>query len=81
MNKEQYAAFLGCALMPMVIQILLEKTGEDTLSLLKNFYNSEVYALLEDENTKMWHYSPLTIYEMFKSEIETGKIAFPEEAA
>ena len=81
MNKEQYAAFLGCALMPMVIQTLLEKTGEDTLSLLKNFYNSEVYALLEDENTKMWHYSPLTIYEMFKSEIETGKIAFPEEAA
>ena len=67
--------------MPMVIQTLLEKTGEDTLSLLKNFYNSEVYALLEDENTKMWHYSPLTIYEMFKSEIETGKIAFPEEAA
>lgn len=81
MNKEQYAAFLGCALMPMVIQTLLEKTGEDTLSLLKNFYNSEVYALLEDENTKMWHYSALTLFKMYESECKTGKIDFPEEAA
>lgn len=81
MNKTQYAAFLACALMPMVIQTIREKTGWNTLDLLKKFYHSQVYALLEDESTKMWHYSPLTIYEMFKSELETGEIAFPEEAA
>ena len=77
MNKTQYAAFLACALMPMVIQTIQEKTGWSTL----DFYHSQVYALLEDEDTKMWHYSPLAIYEMFRSEIETGEIAFPEEAA
>ena len=49
------------------------KIGEDVLPLLKKFYNSEVYALFEDENTKMWHYSSHMIYEMFKSEIESKK--------
>lgn len=81
MNKTQFAAFLACALMPMVVQTIQEKTGEDTLEVLKKFYHSQVYALLEDESTKVWHYSPLTIYEMYKSELETGEIAFPEEAA
>lgn len=81
MNKRQYTAFLACALMPMVVQTIQKKTGWKVLDVLKKFYHSQVYALLEDESTKIWHYSPLTLYEMFKSELETGSIAFPEEAA
>lgn len=81
MNKTQYAAFLACALMPMIIEEFEKHFEEGTLEIIQKFYHSQVYALLEDENTKMWHYSPLTLYEMYKSEIETGEIAFPEEAA
>ena len=81
MNKFQYAAFLACAVMPMVVDVLLKKLDGDALDILHRFYNSQVYALLEDESTKIWYYSPLTIFEMYKSEIETGEIAFPEEAA
>ena len=81
MNKFQYAAFLACAVMPMVVDVLLEKFDGDTLDIIHRFYHSQVYALLEDESTKIWHYSPLTIFEMYKSEITTGEIAFPEEAA
>lgn len=43
------------------------------------FYQSETYALLEKEETKIWHYSPLTIYHIWKTERKTGKIELPEE--
>jgi len=42
------------------------------------FYNSEVYAMLENESSKLWHLSPLTLYELLEEEIETGKINYPE---
>ena len=32
-----------------------------------------------DEETKMWHFSPLTIFNIWKEEKETGKVVFPEE--
>ena len=40
-----------------------------------NIFNN----LLSKEETKMWHYSPMTIYMMWKHEKETGKVVFPEE--
>ena len=43
------------------------------------FYQSKTYELLTKEETKMWHFSPLTIYTMWKHEKQTGKILFPEE--
>ena len=43
-------------------------------------YQSELYAQLEDETTKLWHLSPLALHEMFCEEQETGKITYPEEA-
>ena len=42
------------------------------------FYSSKVYRALADERTKTWHFSPLTIYSMWKEE-ETGEVIFPEE--
>ena len=81
MNKQQYAAFLACAVMPAVINTIAEKMKWDRMTTIERFYHSKVYALLEDESLKMWHYSPLTLCMMFESEINTGEIAFPEEAA
>ena len=43
------------------------------------FYNSEVYAMLENESSKLWHLSPLTLYELLEEELETGRINYPEE--
>jgi hypothetical protein len=48
---------------------------------VKQFYNSRLYALLEDEQTKLWHYSPLLLFTMYDEETKTGEITFPEEAA
>ena len=43
------------------------------------FYTS-VYEKLEQEDTKLWHLSPLTLYNMFEEEQKTGDFVFPEEA-
>ena len=42
-------------------------------------YNSSLYAMLENEESKLWHLSPLTLYELLEEELETGHINYPEE--
>ena len=32
---------------------------------LKRIYQSSTYRQLEDEETKLWHYGPVDLYEMF----------------
>jgi hypothetical protein len=66
-------------LVPQVIQLITEKYGLSEREAADAFYNSRVYALLEDEETKLWHYSALTLFNMYGEERETGKITFPEE--
>ena len=41
---------------------------------------SELYAALEEEETKLWHLSPKALYELYAEEKATGKISYPEEA-
>lgn len=35
---------------------------------LKHIYRSGLYKELEQENTKLWHYGPVALYQMFLSE-------------
>ena len=81
MDKNQFATFLACAVIPPVINYIQINTKKTTLDVINKFYHSTVYKLLEDENTKLWHYSALTLFKMYESEYKTGKIDFPEEAA
>lgn len=70
------------ALFPLKIQSLLEELRKQrTLSLeeaLHLLYTSRTYALLEKEDTKLWHYSPRMLIEMLTNEKETGEIYFPD---
>jgi hypothetical protein len=38
-------------------------------------YSSNMYRLLSDEATKLWHYSTLVLFDILKTERETGNIA------
>ncbi|MEN6568174.1 MAG: hypothetical protein ABFC57_17970 [Veillonellales bacterium] len=67
-------------IVPQLIALIAEKQNVDELQATEELYQSELYALLEDEDTKLWHLSPLTLYEMFAEEKQTGQITFPEEA-
>lgn len=51
----------------------------DELTASNEFYNSKIYALLEEEETKLWHFSPLTLFNLFDEEKKTGNFELPEE--
>ncbi|CDD92698.1 putative uncharacterized protein [Coprobacillus sp. CAG:826] len=76
---EKFNSILSIALVPQIVDLIVQKEGMDDISAMNAFYQSKTYELLTKEETKMWHFSPLTIYTMWKHEKQTGKILFPEE--
>ena len=67
-------------LVEQVVHLITENYAYDELTASNAFYNSEVYALLEQEETKLWHFSPLTLFNMYDEEKKTGSFVLPEEA-
>ena len=78
MEKKAFSALLGL-LVPQVVAYITAETQGDELTATKQFYRSKVYALLEDENTKMWHFSPKTLFLLFDEEQRCGTFTVPEE--
>jgi hypothetical protein len=64
---------------PGILQLLINnrKITAEAASIL--LYNSKLYSLLEEENTKLWHLSYPILYDMLEEELTTGDITFPEE--
>lgn len=75
---KQVSTILSIVLIPEIISLIIENEKLSDFDALNSFYQSKVYELLSIEETKLWHYSPLTLYMMWKDEKETGKIIFPE---
>ena len=78
MSTEKFSAIMG-VLVPQIIAIISTRTGCDEQTAIRSFYSSKVYALLEQEDTKLWHFSPLTLFNMFDEEKKMGKFTLPEE--
>ena len=64
---------------PGIIQHLMDSRNIEEEAAGELLYNSKLYSKLEDEETKLWHLSPLTLYDLLEEEISTGKITWPEE--
>ena len=79
MKDERFVAVMG-VLVPQVIRLITENYAYDEVTATNEFYSSNLYALLEQEDTKLWHFSPLTLFNMFDEEKKTGNFTFPEEA-
>jgi hypothetical protein len=77
-NQENVGVVLTF-ITPGIIQLLMDSrhiTAEAASILL---YNSRLYALLEKEETKLWHLSYPILYDMLEEELTKGQITFPEE--
>lgn len=72
----------------VVLQVIISRLAQmiakdmniydkDALSCL---YSSKLYEKLEQEETKVWHLSVPTLFDLFVEEQETGNITFPKEA-
>lgn len=79
MDKKKFESML-ILIVPAVVNLIVENNQVDEIEASDMFYCSKVYEKLEQEDTKLWHLSPLTLYNMFEEEQRTGEIIFPEEA-
>ena len=73
MDNSKLAVVLGI-IVPEIIELIVKDSDQDEFSATE-----ELYSLLEDEETKLWHLSPLTLYNMYMEERRTCTITSPEE--
>lgn len=67
-------------IVPRLIKTIIENMGVTEKDALTMLYSSKLYEQLDKDETKLWHLSVPTLFEMFKEEQETGQITYPEEA-
>ena len=77
MGQEQFVA-----MMPYIstdlIAMIVEKQNISEESAIKKLYSSQLYAVLENEETKVWQYSTQMLYCLFEQEEKKGDIQFPD---
>lgn len=78
MDEKKFEAILTL-IVPNIVNLIIENYLYDKVTAYKDFYASKVYSLLEQENTKLWHFSPLTLFNMFEEEKRTGNFTIQEE--
>lgn len=76
--EQRKFEFMLILIVPQVVHLIVENHKLNEIEATRSFYESKVYSLLEKEDTKMWHLSPLALFYMYDEEIKTGKITFPE---
>jgi len=79
MNENQFSAMLA-VIVPPIIEYITKNSNIGDEKSISRFYKSKLYRELSDEQTKLWHYSPLTLYTMYQDELLTGAYDYPEEA-
>ena len=76
MERDKFAAVLPILVGGLVNKILGE-TGVSEDEAFDKLYNSELYAVLEKEETKVWTYSVPMLFDLYQAEITTGKLELP----
>lgn len=57
-----------------IVIFLVEDTGVSYEEAMREFYASETYMKLTDEETGLYYESAAYVYEMYKSEKQTGSL-------
>lgn len=79
MNDNQFSALLAI-IVPQIVDEIAQNSNLEYDQIISAFYHSKLYRELSDEQTKMWHYSPRTLYTLYQDELLTGTYDYPEEA-
>ncbi|MCL2844957.1 MAG: hypothetical protein FWE23_05855 [Chitinivibrionia bacterium] len=61
-----------------LVKLFMRETGLKFREALAFIYNSQVFATLEDESTKIWHYSEILLFDLLMQEKATGKVDYPD---
>ena len=77
MDKKRFACLLRLIAEKIAVQLAddLQISNDDAIEKL---YLSELWGLLEEEETKLWHLGPNVLCDMLKEELTTGNFTIPE---
>ena len=77
MSREEFQA-----LMPYIsadlVSMITAKQNISNEEAIQKLYSSKLYEYLEDEESKVWHYSTHMLYSLFEQEEKNGTIEFPD---
>jgi hypothetical protein len=77
----EHNAFAGLLKMivPAIMDIYMKEKSQPYDIAIERLYNSRLYEALENQDTWLWHLSPLLLCDLLIEELETGHINWPEE--
>jgi hypothetical protein len=78
MDPARFSMLLA-SLASQTIKEIAVRYNIPELEAARLFYKSEVYKLLENEKTKIWHFSYMSLCMMYDEEKENGCFSIPEE--
>ena len=77
MDKQKFKAML-IFLIPQLVKEIVDRENISETEATRALYESDLYAALEEEETKLWQYSTPMLYQMYRKSIETGEIQYPD---
>ena len=77
MGQEQFVLMMSNISASLIAKIAQKQNISDQEALEK-LYSSNLYSLLEQEDTKVWQYSTDMLYNLFEQEQQTGRLSFPD---
>ena len=77
MNTGAFEVVLQTISTGLVEKIMTDKRLDENAA-MESLYSSKLYAMLEKEDTKLWHYSVPMLYDLFNEELTTGDFALHE---
>ncbi len=77
MNKIEFDALVELKIRDMV-GLIMERRNLDFEGAIAYLYNSALYRLLVDENSKLWHLSDEKLFEMLIDEKEYKRFILPD---
>ena len=77
MELQQFEMVLQVISTGLIAKIISE-TGLVEDIAIEKLYSSALYAALEKEETKVWHYSVPKLYELWSNEMKSGLLTLPE---
>ena len=75
-DKKAFAALLPI-IVTNLVEAIIKAASLSEAEALERLYGSKLYAVLENEATKVWTFSTPTLLEIYLTEVQTGAPEFP----
>lgn len=77
MDRKKFEESILPYLTTETVKLVIERSGWDENIAIDRFMRSTVYDRLQNESTKVWHFSPLLLADLFDDE-QNGSLIWPE---